>query len=108
MNIITIKNIRKRKESQIQKQSVINHATMLGYTVYKIKSTNVNGVPDVLLLKNGKAIFIEVKSENGVLTCQQQARIKEITDQDIHVAVVYSDTEAKDFIDHLEFSSNGY
>ena len=106
MNIITIKNTKKRKESEIQKKSVIDYAVTLGYVVYKIKSTNKNGVPDVLLLKNEKAIFIEVKSENGVLTCQQQARIKEITDQNICVAVVHSDLEAKCFIDQLEFISN--
>ena len=106
MNIITIKNTRKRKESQIQKQSVLDYATTLGYTAYKIKSTNKNGVPDVLLLKNGKAIFVEIKSENGVLTCQQQARIKEITDQKICVGIVHSDSEAKFFIDQLEYTSN--
>jgi len=102
MNIITIKNIFTRKESQIQKESVLNYAKMLGYTAYKIKSTNVNGVPDVLLLKNGRAFFIEVKSARGNLTCQQKARMKEIQEQDIYVCAVYSDAEAKLCIDHLE------
>lgn len=51
-----------------------------GYLVVKLINTNCNGIPDLMCLKNGKAIFIEVKQPTGVLSELQKLRIKQLTD----------------------------
>ena len=35
-----------------------------GFLVVKLIKTTCNGIPDLMLLKNGKTIFIEVKKDN--------------------------------------------
>ena len=49
-----------------------------GYLVIKLIKTSCNGVPDLLALKNGNAIFIEVKQEKGVLSELQKMRIEQL------------------------------
>ena len=51
-----------------------------GYLVVKLINTNCNGIPDLMCLKDGKAIFIEVKQPTGVLSELQKLRIKQLTD----------------------------
>jgi Holliday junction resolvase len=51
-----------------------------GYLVVKLIKTNCNGIPDLMALKDGKAIFIEVKQPTGVLSELQKLRIKQLTD----------------------------
>jgi Holliday junction resolvase len=49
-----------------------------GYYVLKLIKTNKNGIPDLLLLKDGIIHFIEVKGSKGVLSELQKYRIKEL------------------------------
>jgi Holliday junction resolvase len=49
-----------------------------GYLVIKLVSTSCNGIPDLMCLKDGKAIFIEVKQPTGVLSELQKLRIKQL------------------------------
>lgn len=49
-----------------------------GYFVTKLIKTSTNGIPDILAVKDGKAIFIEVKQPKGVLSELQKLRIKEL------------------------------
>jgi Holliday junction resolvase len=49
-----------------------------GYFVIKLIKTSVNGIPDLMALKNGETIFIEVKQPKGVLSEIQKYRIKEL------------------------------
>lgn len=65
------------KESQIQNKK-IKQLEEDGYFVVKLVLTNKNGMPDLLALKNGKALFLEVKKKDGKLTKLQEYRIKEI------------------------------
>lgn len=51
-----------------------------GYLVIKLVRTSCNGIPDLIALKDGKTIFIEVKQPNGVLSELQKLRIKQLTD----------------------------
>ena len=39
-----------------------------GWTVIKLIKTSMNGIPDILALKNGEVMFIEVKQPKGVLS----------------------------------------
>ena len=51
-----------------------------GYLVVKLINTNCNGIPDLMCLKDGKVIFIEVKQPTGILSELQKLRIKQLTD----------------------------
>ena len=66
-------------ESKIQ-SGIIKKLELQGYFVIKLIATNKNGIADILALKNGKAIFIEVKQPSGVLSELQKLRIKQLTD----------------------------
>lgn len=52
-----------------------------GWFVIKLIKTSVNGIPDLMALKNGDTIFIEVKQPNGVLSEIQKYRIKELREK---------------------------
>lgn len=65
-------------ESKIQAK-IIKRFTDEGYFVIKLIKTNKNGIPDLMALKNGKTIFIEVKRPLlGKLSKVQEYRIKEL------------------------------
>jgi Holliday junction resolvase len=49
-----------------------------GWYVTKLIKTSTNGIPDLLAIKNGKAMFIEVKREKGKLSTLQELRIDEL------------------------------
>jgi Holliday junction resolvase len=50
----------------------------LGYTVLKIIKLSDSGYPDLLAIKDGKAIWIEVKEKNDTLKELQRFRIDEL------------------------------
>ena len=49
-----------------------------GWIVVKLIKTSMNGIPDILALKDGKAMFVEVKQIKGILSEIQKYRIKEL------------------------------
>ncbi len=51
-----------------------------GFLVVKLIKTSCNGIPDLMALKDGKVIFIEVKQPSGVLSELQKLRIKQLRD----------------------------
>jgi Holliday junction resolvase len=55
-----------------------NQYTKLGYTVLKLIKLSDSGYPDLLALKDGKAIWIEVKEKNDTLKELQGFRIDEL------------------------------
>lgn len=63
-----------------------------GYLVIKLVSTSCNGIPDLMCLKDGNAIFIEVKQPTGVLSELQKLRIKQLKGLGFEVKV-WSDYE---------------
>jgi len=64
-------------ESQIQKK-ISDHYTKQGWLVVKLMKTNQNGIPDLMLLKDGITKFIEVKKPGGVISELQKYRIKQL------------------------------
>lgn len=66
------------KESELQSK-IIKHYEAKGYLVIKIIQTNKNGIPDLLLIKDGvHPFFIEVKTEKGRLSDLQKYRIEQL------------------------------
>lgn len=49
------------KESTIQ-TSIIKNLESAGWLVVKLIQTNTNGIPDLMCLKAGQCVFIEVKA----------------------------------------------
>ena len=64
-------------ESQIQSK-IIKQYEGLGYFVVKLIKTNKNGIPDLLICKDGQAFFVEVKSNKGKTSKIQDFRIEEL------------------------------
>lgn len=50
------------KESDIQKKISDRHHNY-GWFVTKLIQTTTNGIPDLLMIKNGRVVFIEVKAK---------------------------------------------
>lgn len=66
------------KESELQTK-IIKHYEAKGYLVIKIIQSSKNGIPDLLLIKEGEhPFFIEVKTEQGRLSELQKYRIKQL------------------------------
>lgn len=50
-----------------------------GYIVIDLITTNTNGIPDLLALKDGKAVFIESKEPGDSVKALQRYRMNELT-----------------------------
>jgi Holliday junction resolvase len=57
---------------------VIKEMQLKGYTVLKIIRLSASGYPDLLCLKNGKAVWIECKEGKDTLKPLQKKRIDEL------------------------------
>ena len=66
-----------RLERDIQ-ASLIKQYEAQGYIVVKLILTNLTGIPDLLLLKDGKASFVEVKRPGQKPRPLQEYRIKQL------------------------------
>jgi hypothetical protein len=75
------------KESVIEKK-VCDYATKQGWLVFKC--TGVKGVPDRILHKDGKTVYIEFKRLEGKTTPIQNLFIRKLKAQNIPVFVINS------------------
>jgi Holliday junction resolvase len=57
---------------------VMNDMKAEGWKVIKTIRLNENGFPDLMCLKNGKVVFIEIKEANDTLKVLQKYRIDEL------------------------------
>lgn len=73
-------------EQKIQSK-IIKKLKEKGYFVIKLIKTNVNGIPDLIAVKENETIFIEVKRPNGKLSELQKVRIQELRNKNIKVKV---------------------
>lgn len=64
-------------ESRIQARIIERHQAE-GWLVVRLIQTNMNGIPDLLLLKDGVARFIEVKRPGQKPRKLQQYRIEQL------------------------------
>lgn len=58
-----------------------------GYLVVKIIRANINGLPDLLLLKDGQARWVEVKAAGGRVAPLQALRHKQLQNAGFDVEV---------------------
>jgi Holliday junction resolvase len=64
-----------------------------GWMVIKLIQTNCNGIPDLMCLKNGKTIFVEVKQPGREPTELQKYRHAELIKQGFAVYVLTTDKD---------------
>jgi hypothetical protein len=74
-------------EKTIQRD-VVAYLEIDGWYVIKLIQTTKNGIPDLLCLKNGITMFIEVKRPNGVLSDLQKYRLHQLSDMNFHCFVI--------------------
>ena len=75
---------------------IIAKLTQEGWLCVKLIKTSVNGIPDLLCLKNGESMFIEVKQPEGKLSELQKIRIQQLRDKGFNVKILTDyDTEFK-------------
>lgn len=77
------------KESELQSE-IIKRLNKHGWGVIKLIQTNFNGVPDLLCLRKGICMFLEVKTSAGVVSELQKHRIEQINAYGVFAAVVRS------------------
>lgn len=82
------------KEADIQ-HDIIKYLEKIGWYPVKIIQTNKNGWPDLQALSGGHVVFIEVKSEKGVVSELQRYRHKQLAKQGFHTIIT---TNLNDFI----------
>lgn len=58
-----------------------------GWYVIKLIKTSKNGIMDLLCLKNGQTMWVEVKKPNGILSPLQKLRVKELTEKGFNVKI---------------------
>lgn len=89
-------------ESKIQSK-IIKRLEQEGYFVVKLIKTNRNGIPDLLAVKENRAIFVEVKQEHGKLSEIQRYRINELRNKKIECYVWTNFATNYDKKDPFEF-----
>ena len=70
-----------------------------GYLVLKLIRLNESGYPDLLCLKDGKAIFIESKEANDTLKPLQKHRIQQLKDLGFEAFVLQDKKKPTDLQD---------
>ena len=79
------------REQQYQKKIIDKYKGDGWYVINTIK-TNVNGIPDLILLKdNHPATFIECKTPTGKLSKIQEFRLDELSKKGFDCYVSYGD-----------------
>jgi len=58
-----------------------------GWLCVKLIKTTMNGIPDLMCLKDGKTMFVEVKTPKGVLSELQKLRIEQLRKQGFEVKI---------------------
>ena len=85
-------------ENKVEKK-LCNEIKSIGGRAYKFISPGNNGVPDrIIYLPNGAVIFAELKSPKGVLSKQQEFRIKEMRHMGQTVVILHSVPEVETFL----------
>ncbi len=73
-------------EQQIQSK-IIKNLEKDGWYVVKLITTTKAGIPDLLCLKNGRTVFIEVKRPGGKVSELQRLRMAELLKQGFEVII---------------------
>lgn len=74
-----------------------------GCLAYKFVSPNCRGVPDrIVITDTGKVLFVELKTEKGVLSKLQRIQLKKLRDFRQQTFVLYGLPEVEEFVNNIE------
>ena len=88
---------KKYLESDIQAKC-IKYAQVQGWIVLKVISSNMNGISDLILFKDGQTIFVEVKGEKTKVQPLQLYRQKQFRECGFIAEIVRSVDELQKLI----------
>lgn len=88
-------------EKKIEKY-LCDRVKAIGGLQYKFSSPAHRGVPDRIVIYNGKVHFVEVKQDNGRLSSLQKIEHERIREQGLDVFVVWSTEDVDTFIEMIE------
>ena len=71
-------NLQKKIQKKLQAE---------GWLCIKLIKTTLNGIPDLMALKDSKTMFVEVKQPKGKLSELQKLRIEQLTEQGFEVKI---------------------
>jgi Holliday junction resolvase-like predicted endonuclease len=89
--------MKKYLESEIQAKC-IKYAQDQGWIVLKVISSNMNGISDLILFKDGKAVFVEIKGEKTRVQPLQLYRQKQFREAGFLAEIVRSLDEFKSIL----------
>ncbi len=75
------------KESELQAK-IIKTLEADGWFVLKLIQTNKNGIPDLEIIKGGRVVFLEVKSDTGKVSSLQEYRIEQLKKYDTEAYII--------------------
>ena len=75
------------RESELQTK-IKERLTKHGWLVVKLEKTSWNGIPDLMCIRKGHVMFLEVKTEKGVVSPLQEHRIKSLNEMGCFARVV--------------------
>ena len=91
-----------RREAAIQRDIKKLLEQNYAALVFKVNADAQRGLPDLLcILPKGQVLFIEVKTETGIVSPLQRRTIKKINEQGAHAMVVRSVAEVISEIEGL-------
>ena len=61
-----------------------------GWFVTKLMKTSTNGIPDLMCLRRGIAVFLEVKTESGVVSELQEYMLEKLKRHGFYARVIRS------------------
>lgn len=74
-----------------------------GCLVYKFASPNCRGVPDrIVITDTGRVLFVELKTEKGVLSKLQRTQLKKLRDFRQKTFVLYGLPEVEEFVNNID------
>jgi len=80
-----------------------HHVIEMGLGCIKFIPDQANGMPDrLILLPEGRVVWVELKTEDGTLSEIQKFQHKKLRDLGQEVVVVWSKDEADKLLDRLE------
>lgn len=95
-----IKRQEKILEAKLEKR-LVDKVTNLGGLAWKFTSQGTIGVPDRIVMFQGKLFFVEMKAPDKDLRKLQQWRKRQIEEQGFAVLRLRTETEVDDFIQKL-------
>ena len=84
------------RESELQKK-IKERLIKSGWSVIKLIQTNCNGIPDLMCIRKGRVMFLEVKTEKGIVAPLQEKRIEELNNHGVFAKVVRAVEDADIF-----------